>query len=321
MKQMHGMGLPEFHPHRDTRITISGVGYRFLPHPLFPDDEMEVYAIEGGEATVFRVQSEADGTLRALKVPRAGLRSPGIAATAHLLTALKDTAGFALADRLCLAPTSHPFLLKEYPELTYAVLMPWLDLPSWNSIRHRRDLAITYADGLFLATATAQALWHLEARHMAHCDLAGSNVAVDLPHQRIELLDLEHVYAPQVALTKHTALGTRGYQHRTLAQHDQWGETGDRFAGAVVLTEMLVWGDPLVRALVPQGAESLFQPAEVQMLETPIWREVRTSLWNHWPDALALFDAAWSSPTLADCPEMSAWATCLLRYATRAGLA
>ena len=67
----------------------------------------------------------------------------------------------------------------------------------------------------------------------------------------------------------------------------------DRFAGAVLLAEMLVWWDPRVSELTPDGAESIFQPLELQEVGHSRWERVRDALWATCPPALQLFDQAY----------------------------
>ena len=311
--------MPEFRPRCHDTLDVAGVRYQFMPHPLFPGDDEMPYAIESGEALIFQLRSTTDGSLYALKAPKAAWRTPAHAQVADLLAPLAALPGFAAARRVCFTPATHAPLLARHPALTYAALMPWVGGMSWASVvRQRADP--NFADLLCCATATAQALSQLEARGMAHSDVAGSNVLLDLAAQRVELVDFERLYAPTLPTPRHTLRGTPGYQHRQARHAGQWRATGDRFAAAVLLTEMLVWGDPLVRAFVPEDAENLFLAAEVGVIGTPLWRAVRQSLASHWPEAWDLFATAWNADTLDDCPEVRVWAHTLQQYMTRAGL-
>src|SRR5262249_41090511 len=151
---------------------------------------------------------------------------------------------------------------------------------------------------LRLALSCAHVLWELEAHHLAHTDIASGNVVLldatdDLA--RLELLDIENLYQPHAPAPKYMSQGTPGYQHRHLGRQGQWCPAGDRFAGGIFLAEMLSWWDPVVRAATREGAESLFQPHELQAEGGTRWLAVRDAVWALCPPALALFDQAWAS--------------------------
>jgi hypothetical protein len=63
----------------------------------------------------------------------------------------------------------------------------------------------------------------------------------------VELLDLEGVYISGIPSPKRLSHGSPGYQHCRLGRQGQWSPYGDRFAGAILLTEMLTWWNPVVR--------------------------------------------------------------------------
>src|SRR5579883_2538982 len=205
-------------------------------------------------------------------------------------------------------------LIAEYPALEYAVLMPWIDGQTWAglmcdpaaSARYTADHART------LALATAQVLWELETHHFAHTDIAGGNIILSPDYRQVQLLDIEGMYIAGIPAPKKYSLGTPGYQHRCLDKRGQWRPEGDRFAAAILLTEMLTWWEPYVRAQTPDEAETLFQPQELQVMKTPRWHIIRDTLWTICPDALPLFDQAWISRNLAECPDMATWAMCLI---------
>ena len=305
-----------FRPTPDVVFTVGDASYRFVPHPLFPYDPEEVYVLEGGEALVYQVQEIASGYLAALKVPKPSFRGPHIARSAEALAPYAQLPGLALAQRVCLTREAKGALLARYPDLEFAVLMPWLTGITWAGLFADRMAGAAYgaAEALALATATAEVLWQLEAHHLAHTDLAGSNVVVLPDWKGIELLDIEHLYQPQVPPPPQVSRGTPGYQHPYLGEIGQWCAEGDRFAGGILLAEMLAWADPLVRAQTLEGAESLFQPGELQSLTVPHWQAVRDALWAICPPTLNLFDAVWASSNLATCPDLAAWALALLQF-------
>jgi serine/threonine protein kinase len=306
--------VASFHPHLGMTITVGATVYQFMPHPLFAADMDEVFVIEGGEALIYQIQDLKFGDLWALKVTKPSYRGEQIERSVAALAPYASVTGLYLANRLCLTRADFPDLAAAYPELEYAVVMPWLPGRTWAGFLLSREAGERYtgAQALRLALACAHVLWELEAHHLAHTDIASGNVMLteDLAH--IELLDIENLYQPHAPAPKYASRGTPGYQHRALGRQGQWCPTGDRFAGAILLAEMLSWWDPAVRAATPEGAESLFQPFELQEDGGARWQAMRDAIWALCPPALALFDAAWSSAALDACPELATWAWVLL---------
>ncbi len=309
--------MTSFRPHPGMVLHINFTSYGFIRDPLFPDDEQEVVEVEGGEARIYQLCDLARNTLWALKVAKPTHRGEHIARSAAALNPYKNIPGFFLGHRTCLTRKDHPQLIASFPDLEYAILMPWAPIPPWRTwaglmfdkVASARYTPLQARD---LAMATAQVLWKLETYALAHTDIAGCNVALAPDCKRLELLDVEGLYIPGVPPPKLRSRGSPGYQHRNLDQGGQYRPEGDRFAGAVLLTEMLTWWEPLVRAQTPDDAESLFQPQELQVMGTPRWHAVRNALWSICPPALELFDQAWSSVDLAECPDFGQWRKCFI---------
>ena len=154
-------------------------------------------------------------------------------------------------------------------------------------------------------------MWKLEFRGLTHTDIAGSNVLLSPDYKQIQLLDLEGMYVPGLPVPKKRSRGTPGYQHSSPGSRGQWCPEGDRFAGAILLTEMLTWWEPRVRAHVADHAETLFRPDELQVIGPPGWQVVREALHSIHSNILSLFDQAWASPSLAECPDLATWAKTL----------
>lgn len=307
--------MAEFAPRTGSSLAIGGAIYGFMPHPLFPEDPEEVFAIEGGEALIYQMQEFSTGALWALKVSKPSFRGDQIARSAAALAPYAQLAGLYLGNRVCLTRAAFPDLIATYPDLEFAVLMPWLVGKTWSGLLHDPAASAVYTPelALDLAMATAQVLWDLEAHHLAHTDIAGGNVVLAPDFKRVELLDIENLYMPRAPEPKRRSYGSPGYQHPRLDGRGQYRPDGDRFAGAMLLTEMLSWWDPAVRVLTPPGSETLFQPRELQLVDTPRWQAVRDALWAVCPPALRLFDEAWASADLSGCPELNAWALALLQ--------
>jgi serine/threonine protein kinase len=301
----------EFQPRRDTILWIGPIRYRFLPHPLFPHED-EVFVLEGGQALIYQLQEEERGDFYALKVSKPAYRGEQMASVAAALTKYVNLPGLSVGRRLCLTRATHPELIAAYPGLEYALLMPWIQGHTWSGLMLNQPASQNYTpqQATLLALTTAQVLAGMEAHRLAHTDIAGSNVMLVAPG-KVELLDIEGLWMPGTKRPKWRNQGSPGYQHRHLGRKGQWQPEGDRFAGAILLAEMLIWCYPQIRSLTPPGSETLFQPDELQKENSPKWQTVRQALWASCAPALELFDQAWRSRNLKQCPPLSAWAKCL----------
>ncbi|HEY6542715.1 MAG TPA: hypothetical protein VIZ18_17355 [Ktedonobacteraceae bacterium] len=307
--------MTSFRPHPGMVLRINGTSYEFVQDPLFPHDEQEVAEIEGGEARIYQLRDLARGTLWALKVAKPTHRGEHIARSAAALNSYKDIPGFFLGHRICLTRKNHAALIASLPDLEYAVFMPWAPIPPWRTwaglmFDKAASARYTASQARDLAMATAHVLWRLEKGGLSHTDIAGGNLILAPDYKRVELLDVEGLYIPDAPPPRLRSRGSPGYQHRGLDQRGQYRPEGDRFAGAILLTEMLTWWAPLVRAHTPDDADSLFQPHELQAAGSARWHAVRNALWSICPTALALFDQAWASDDLAACPDFSQWCRC-----------
>ena len=302
-----------FNPWPAMQLHIGTSTYTFVATRLLPGDAEEVWMIEGQEGFIYVLHDTDQNTYWALKVLKPAYRSEYIERVTDGLAYYRDTHGLYLSHRLCLTKPVYGELISEFPALEYAVLMPWLSWSTWSGLLRSSEASMAYTrnDALDLARAMARVLWELERRGCAHTDLAGSNVLYAPGFKQVELLDLEGLYMPGLLPPARMSHGSPGYQHRKLGRQGQWSPYGDRFAGAVLLTEMLTWWNPLVRAQTPAHASTLFLAEELQIAKGPRWQIVRDVLWSLDPAPLALFDQAWASTTLKQCPDFVAWLECL----------
>ncbi len=303
--------MNEFQAQRDMLLWIGPIRYRFLPHPLFPEED-EVFVLEGGQAHIYQLQEVESGQFYALKVSKPLYRDKQMARVAAALAHYANLPGLSVGRRVCLTTATHPELIAAYPGLEYALLMPWIHGRTWAGFMLDQEAGQHYTpdQARNLALATAQVLANLEAHRLAHTDIAGSNIMLAAPF-KIELLDVEGLWMPGLKRPRWSSQGSPGYQHRRLGRKGQWRPEGDRFAGAILLTEMLVWWNPQIRAQVPRGAETLFQTDELQKEEGLKQQLARQALQSVCPPAVGLFDQAWRSRKLKGCPPLSAWAKCL----------
>ena len=327
-----------FRPSVNDELTLNGVTYRIAEHPAAPGIP---YGQEGRAGIVYQLLPADRSTgfpPAALKVFKPRFRTPALVSQAEKLAAFADLPGLTVCRRTVLTPTRHADLLRREPDLTYAVLMPWIEGPTWVEVMLEKR-PLTPQQALDLARAFAQVLVRMEEQGLAHCDLSGPNVLLPMlagqtadgrpqtaysPSSTVELVDVEGLYAPGLPRPEVLPSGSSGYAHRT-AREGLWGPTADRFAGAVLLAEMLGWGDETVREAC--YGETYFDPAEMPSLNPPLppgdpltgagglgvrAATLLSALARHYGQPVAdLFERAWRSETLADCPTFGEWLVAL----------
>lgn len=303
--------FPDFRPHAGSSLRIQSAVYEFAPHPVLPD---EVQHVVRERASIYQLRRRSDGALWALKVSHPGYRDPRVAQHAAWLQRCAHLPGLQTAGRICLTRAVCADLLNTQPALEWAVLMPWIEGPTWAGFMADAQLSVVYTPqrAQELALTMAYTLWSLETHHLTHTDIAGDNVIVISP-TRIEFIDIDGMYQHGTPPPALPSRGWRGYQHRNLDQRGNCRPDGDRFAGAILLTEMLTWWNPLVRALTE--GDSLFErgPQEPADLWHKHLKAVRTTLRQIHPELRALFLQAWNANDLANCPDFSLWLMAILR--------
>jgi uncharacterized cupredoxin-like copper-binding protein len=291
-----------FLPAPGDTLLIDGVSYRVAERP---GASGQVYAQEGRQGAVFQLTAY-DRPPMALKAFLPRFRDPGLVRQAEWLASFTEIPGLQVCRRSVLSPRRHADLLHQHPDLSYAVIMPWVTGPRWQDLlRERRPLSADQS--LALARALADLLTGLEEQGLAHGDLAGSNLllpgladaAADYP---LALVDVEGMCGPGLEPPEALPSGSAGYGHRAAAAG---GRNSDRFAGALLLAELLGWCDEQVRAAAAK--EYYFDPEELQQPGTR-YDTLRAALGRRWGDGVAqLLDRAWCSETLADCPSIGEW--------------
>ena len=299
-----------FQPQPNQTLTIAGGAYRVAEHPAAPGMP---FGQEGRKAIVY--QLIAGGEARALKVFKPRFRSPALVAQAERLAAFANIPGMRVCDRVVLTPQAQTALLREQPDLTYAVLMPWIAGDTWQGVMLAGQ-PLTPQQAAALARQLTSLLAALEKRGIAHCDLSAPNVllpglaqpAIHPPRSTLELVDVEDLFAPGFAAPPALAAGSPGYAHKS-APAGLWSADADRFAGAVLIAEMLGWGEARVRQAA--WGESYFEPSEMQT-NSERYQLLYQTLKTQTRAALAdLFARAWFSETLDACPSLREWASAL----------
>lgn len=294
-----------FNPTSNLILTIGDVQYRPDPHPYLSDD---VYVLEGGEALVYRLRDLNTGEGMALKCFKQTLRGSYLADNTQRMTSLVGVPGLALARRICLTRKAYPRLIKEYPDLEFSILMPWVEGISWAGILQNRTYPYPRWAALRLARETARVLYELEMRRLVHSDISGANIVIATTNPpAIELIDIDHLFLPERRQPLIVGRGTPGYIHPT---HATEKVISDRFAGAIVVSEMLAWANPHVRDIIPEGAETCCMQSEIGK-ESVVFAAIQETLATYSTAIGALFTQAWYSTSSETCPDLGSWVLAL----------
>ncbi|MFQ3534898.1 MAG: hypothetical protein SNJ58_03385 [Aggregatilineales bacterium] len=282
-------------------ITIGGINYRVAEHPALAGIP---YVQRGGRGFVIQlIAPNADRM--ALKYFKLKYRVPDLVKVAEALRQFTDLKGLRAAQRTVFTQRTHAELIAKYPALDYGMLMPWLPGLTWYDVINTR-IALSTAEGIRLARNFAAIMASLEARQVAHGDIAGANVLVERGSGQVELVDIEEMYAPNMPAPVETPIGQDGYQHVESRRNGQWCAEGDRFGAAILIAEMLGWTHPKIRQF--SADEHYFAGAEMQDTTSTRYKLLHEVLAERFSSQLAeLLRAAWHSRRLAECPPLTEW--------------
>jgi serine/threonine protein kinase len=295
--------MPDFNPSPRDKITIAGDTYRVAAHPSVPTF---AFGQEGRKAFVFQLEHTKRHKLFALKKFKPAFRYADLSDICQMLAQFAHLPGMGVCRRKCLTGPDYKGLLREFPDLEYAVLMPWMNGSTWYDLVVGKT-TIDPESSLQMAWKSSLVLAELEKAGLAHCDIAGPNVIIDMDAGEVHLVDVEDMYAPGMPQPQAIPAGTDGYHHLTSGD-GQWGPSADRFAGAVLLAEMLGWHDPTVRD--QSDEEHYFALGDMQQ-DSDAYRLLVNALHDTSPNLAGLFERAWFAPTFDDCPPLSEWAAVL----------
>jgi serine/threonine protein kinase len=292
-------------PGEEFVLTIDGrrYGFRSVPHPAAP---ASAHVISAGRADVHRVQELASKSEYALKVFMARHRGPQVAEACARLDAHKRSGGLSVCDRRCLSPGRADETIADFPNLAFAVLMPWVRGESWFDVlaKGKSGGSWSEADGTAFALRLATVLFHLERSGMAHGDVSSGNVILNRQSRDLQLVDVEDLYAPGWPRPQSPSTGTPGYRHRNIPA-DVWSAAADRFAAGILLCEMLTWSNAGIRSLA--HGESYFDQTMIDQADNGAYAPLRAAVSRWGPDLVSLLDCAWSSADVNDCPSLSDW--------------
>ena len=310
-----------FRPQADHPLSVDGVPYSIAEHPAAHGMP---YGQEGRQATVYKLVS---GTgQKALKVFKPRFQVPSLVSLSKRLDTYAEIPGLRVCRRMVLTPQHNSELLAEHPDLLYSVLMPWIEGPTWMEVIISKRV-LTPDQSLQLVRALANVLSIMEQEGLAHCDLSGPNLllpaladdtlrprsAGETTSLMIELVDVEQMYGPELRRPEVLPSGSMGYAHKTAAD-GLWSSEADRFAGGVLIAEMLGWCDPRVRDAA--WGEGYFDPSEMQRANArnARYNALDNVLRERWGEQIVpLFRRVWESTTVGECPTFGAWLVQLTR--------
>jgi hypothetical protein len=288
-------------------IFLERLELRFEPM-AHPGAANMVHSMRAGKSTVYRLRHVGGSGEYALKVMLARFRDPALEAVCNQLEALKKLSGLEVCDRRCLSPTHASDTVRRFPTLEYSILMPWINGTSWFDVHIGDPVGgrLTKLQCLHLATNFASTMAALERAGLAHCDLSPANLIFDPDPEslRVELIDVEEFYGPGFLQVRPQPIGTTGYQHKKSRQSG-WQAMSDRFAGALLLSEMLAWHSEAVKQV--SWGETYFEPAELQMPNSRRFDVLSVTLSDHHRELSDLLRRAWHSSDFADCPSFFEW--------------
>jgi hypothetical protein len=294
----------DFRPEVNERIIIDQP-FIFCEHPAAPGLP---YGQSGRRGTVYQIRLE-DGSYHALKVFVSHFQDERNALMAQRLQNFAGMPGLQVCYRKVIIPRQYPHLIQKYPQLGYGVVMPWVEGETWYDIMFGVT-PLTAGQSYGLARDFVHCLCEMENRRLAHCDLSGANILMQIDQARVALVDVEEMYGPDLKSPDQKKLpaGTPGYAHST-ASRGLWSPEADRFAGAVLLAEILGWSSERVRESASEG--QYFEKDEVQTL-CKRYQTLREVLRREWGNPVSsLFAQAWFSKQLKDCPTFHQWESAL----------
>ncbi|MGQ8874381.1 hypothetical protein [Paenibacillus sp. TSA_86.1] len=300
-----------FQPNPGDEVVINDIVYTIGQHPAAPG---LAYAQAGRQGIVYQLiprRGSIHGA-KALKVFFPKFRIPAMVYQSEHMEPYSELPGLQVCKREVLTPERNGALIGEHPDLLYAVLMPWVQGLTWfDVISDQKQL--TAEESLKLARALAGTGSAMEQRGLAHCDMSAPNVMIPFFSEvqnsaltsAVELVDVEQMYSSKMDRPDALLAGSPGYAAHRTVHSGLWSSYADRFAGAVIIAEMLCWSDPVI--VEKAWGESYFDQHEMQT-SSERYFTMRSSLEKRWGSKLSdLFIRAWESHDLSSCPTFGEW--------------
>jgi len=289
-----------FEPKPNDTLTLFGEQYVVQPHP---SASHIAYSSEAGRAFVYQLKGQK-GDHFALKVIKPKFRRANLADSPRHLVNIEKFEGLRAANRRVVLPEEP--IVKTFPALEYAMLMPWISGSTWFDVLNNAKLHGTYFDSPFAVKLCAQFLKvmaALEQAGYAHSDISPGNLIVGKLHPDVQLIDLEDMYLPGAPAPSEDYTGSPGYRHRSGDQGaTTWRREGDRYATAVMAAEMLVLTN---RKLARLATDTGYFASHCQDDDgAKRFDSAQGILANSAPGFARLFKQAWFSESLSDCPKI-----------------
>ncbi|WP_455387522.1 hypothetical protein [Petrachloros mirabilis] len=291
-----------FRPKVGDQIKVDEQVLYFEPNPA--SRMSMVYKQEGRKGTVYQLLDRRSGQKYALKIFIPAYRNAEVVQSAQAFKRYQKYPGLRVCNRKVLARMTHRNLIEAMPDLEYAVLMPWIEGDTWRDIVFTKQ-AVTPALSHNLASGMAMVLSELENFGLAHCDIAGTNTIVQTDPVKIELVDIEDMYAHDLPPPSGLPAGTEGYAFKNGRNGSLWNAKGDRFAGAIILTEMLIWCD--VDARRESNGEAFFSEGEFGKKSKRFNLAKGILQRNYGAGVVDSFEKAWFAKDLSECRSMAQW--------------
>ncbi len=286
--------------HPQVPLILNNCIFEVIEHPYFPG---HAFVQEGRKSWIYKLREKYSGESYALKVFKPAFRDPQVTATVSHLKKYESVPGMRVSQRFVLNSNDIPEPPNLGADLHFAIMMPWIDGLLWSVIIMKR-MSLSNKTTLSLASKFSELLKCIETNGDAHCDIAGENVIVDLSTKDVELVDVEDMYSENLSIPRYVPAGGDGYQHR-LSRIGQWGRSADRFAGAVLLAEIITWHRAEIRDVA--FGEHYFSPYEMQNSQSERYYVLRDALKSISSKMAELFERVWYSGSLDECPNMYEW--------------
>jgi serine/threonine protein kinase len=282
----------------------------FVPLEASGPASVFVYAESGKEGTVYKVLKDKE--LYALKVFYPQYRDKRLLENTDKLGRFKDLEGFRVAKRRVMTPEVFPDLLNKFPDLTYAVLMPWIDGTVWGNLMLETDSSLQAENYVQIAHALTRVVSSLELQGLAHCDLSNNNFIIAKSPAGIQLIDIEDMYAPDMPRPiPDVSYGSVGYRTKWIAEKGLWGPESDRFSLAVLCSEIITWHHEEIREN-KSGSTSFFDEEEIGD-ESDRYKLMLRYLGSQSDELPALLERAWFAADFEQCPSVMEWRAAIRR--------
>ena len=224
-------------PNPGDQIEIDQAVLTFCADPENPQQALSRF---GSQSIVYQL-ADSKGGRHALKVFTFAFRLPAYELQPKAMAPYAGLEGMETCKRRVIVPADHPELVIYHPALRYAVLMPWVQGQTWEEISAGK-LTLTSEQRLKAARALVEVLVELEQRGVAHANLNPSNVLFELPLTgpvKAHLVDMEGMYIPTLPKPDPVLVDDARYAHPAV-DTGLWDPTVDRYAGGLLLAEILV---------------------------------------------------------------------------------